>query len=124
MSRGLGDVYKRQGEGSAGIIWGLSSDASYFMVKANIKISMKSTLQICKVVDGKVYVLRTIEAFGLRPKTLFSLRVNVEQGKASIYSQGNLMGTYSLSEDFSGATGLYMGDVGDCSISRFFVHSI
>ena len=112
------------GEGSAGIIWGLSSDASYFMVKANIKISMKSTLQICKVVDGKVYVLRTIEAFGLRPKTLFSLRVNVEQGKASIYSQGNLMGTYSLSEDFSGATGLYMGDVGDCSISRFFVHSI
>ena len=50
--------------------------------------------------------------------------MNVEQGKASIYSQGNLMGTYSLSEDFSGATGLYMGDVGDCSISRFFVHSI
>ena len=78
------------------------------MVKANIKISMKSTLQICKVVDGKVYVLRTIEAFGLRPKTLFSLRVNVEQGKASIYSQGNLMGLTLFCKDLVGY-GLYMG---------------
>ena len=68
-------------------------------------------------------VVSTMKA-GEVGKTFFSLRVNVEQGKASIYSQGNLMGTYSLSEDFSGATGLYMGDVGDCSISRFFVHSI
>lgn len=111
-------------EGSAGISFGVTSATSYYLVKAEVKISMKSTIQLCKVIDGKINVLRSIDAFGLRPKTSFTLRVNANGSDIKIYSQGNLLVTYTLNESYSGSTGLYMGDIGECSISKFFAHPI
>jgi hypothetical protein len=111
-------------EGSAGICFGVSDANSYYLVKTDVKISMRSTLQLCKVINGKIQVLRSVDAFGLRPKTAFTLRVNANGSDIKIYLQGNLLVTYTLNESYSGSTGLYMGDIGECSISKFFAHPI
>ncbi len=111
-------------EGSAGICFGISDINSYYLVKAEVKISMKSSLQLCKVINGKVNVLRSVDAFGLRPNTSFTLRVNMEGNDIKVFAQGNHLFSYNLNENYSGSTGLYMGETGECLISKFFVHPI
>lgn len=111
-------------EGTAGICFGVTNANSYYLLRADVKLSMRSTIQLCKVMNGTIHILHSVDAFGLRPRTSFSLRVNLVESKIDIFVQGSQLSSYTLNEDLSGSTGLYMGDTGKCSISNFFAHPI
>ena len=111
-------------EGSAGVVFGVSNSRSYYLLKANVRLSMISSLELSRVSSGSETVLKTIEAHGLRPGTPFSLRANIKDGEIEVYCQGSMMGRHTLAENPKGPAGLWMGREGECSVDDFFVHPL